>query len=44
MVNNSTNVYKTNNHLKSLYIKKNMTYDAGNSGPVLGKTTKIWQS
>ena len=22
MVNNSTNVYKTNNHLKSLYIKK----------------------
>ena len=43
MVNNSTNIHKTNKYLL-LYLlivhKKNMTYDAGNLGPVLGEAQK----
>ena len=39
MVNNSTNINKTNNNLSSQIIehkkKKTMTYDIGNSGPDL---------
>jgi hypothetical protein len=39
MVNNSTNINKTNNHLSlqinMLNIKKTMTYDVGNPGPGL---------
>jgi len=36
MVNNSTNINKTNNHLSSqLNTKKFTTYDVGNPGPGL---------
>jgi hypothetical protein len=39
MVNNSTNINKTNNHLSlqinTVNIKKTMTYDVGNPGPGL---------
>jgi hypothetical protein len=43
MVNNSTNINKTNNHLsnlKSMNIKKTTTYDIGDPGPGLGQTHK----
>jgi hypothetical protein len=41
MVNNSTNINKTNNNLKSLNTKKKtMTCDNGNPLPGLGKTQK----
>jgi hypothetical protein len=44
MVNNSTNVSKTNNHLsqqiKSLSIQQTKTYDLKNAGPGLGQAQK----
>jgi hypothetical protein len=36
MINNSTNLNKTKNHLKSLNIKKTKTYDIGNPDSGLG--------
>ena len=41
MVNNSTNINKTNNHLSlslTEHTKKTKTYDLGNLGPGLGQT------
>jgi hypothetical protein len=40
MVNNSTNIIKTNNHHSAQITehKKTTTYDIGNSGPGLGQT------
>jgi hypothetical protein len=40
MVNNSTNINKTNNNLspQTNEYEKTMTYDIGNPGPVLGQT------
>jgi hypothetical protein len=35
MVNNSTNINKTNRHLNSLNTRKTPTYDIGNPGPGL---------
>jgi hypothetical protein len=43
MVNNSTNINKTNNHLSNLKlmnIKKTTTYDIGDPGPGLGQAHK----
>ena len=43
MVNNSTDINKTNNHLSPQLIEhknKNMTYDIGNLSPYLGKAQK----
>jgi hypothetical protein len=42
MVNNATNINKTQNHISSQPIehKKTTTYDVGNSGPGLGQAQK----
>jgi hypothetical protein len=42
MVNNSSNINKTNNHLSPQIInpKKTTTYEVGNPGPFLGQTQK----
>jgi hypothetical protein len=42
MVNNSTNTNKTN-HLKSLNIKKNTTYDVRNPDLGFWKGREIWR-
>ena len=45
MVNNSTNINKTNNHLLPQNIenkKKYMTYVNGNLDPGLGQANKMW--
>jgi hypothetical protein len=40
MVNNATNINKTNNSLKPLNLKKTMIYGVENSGPSLGEAHK----
>ena len=42
MVNNSTNINKTNNHLslQTIERKKTMAYGVGNRGPGLGQVQK----
>ena len=40
MVNNATNINKTNNSLKPLNLKKPMIYGVENSGPSLGEAHK----
>jgi hypothetical protein len=45
MVNNSTNIYKTNNHLSrhiTEQTKKTTTYGIGNPGPGFGQASKMW--
>jgi hypothetical protein len=42
MLNNSSTINKTNNHLspQPFNLKKTMTYDIGNPGPGLGQAEK----